>query len=333
MKLISILIPTFNPSKLIKNCIESIFNQKINHDLVEVILIDDNSSKKIYINSLRKKFKKLKYYKNSRNLGPGLSRNLGIKKSQGKYILFLDSDDFLKKNSLKKIINIINTENSDLIFFDFCIINKHKIEYYSNFYKFKFSNNKILKLLLSASADSSVIFSLYKKKFLIKNKIYFKTGLHEDILFMFKVFFFCKTKFYIKDYLYRKVNFQKSIINSISKKRISNYFSAFQELKQFARDNIRNDLNHKKLILSGESGYTYEMIYFVIKREKSIKRSINLLNFIYEKTNLLFNLENLYPKTYKDKFVSFYLSKFPQIKKKLDYHRFKRDILDLNEKT
>ena len=49
MKLISILIPTFNPSKLIENCIESIFNQKINHDLVEVILIDDNSSKKIYI--------------------------------------------------------------------------------------------------------------------------------------------------------------------------------------------------------------------------------------------------------------------------------------------
>ena len=332
MKLLSFVIPTYNPSKLLKSCIESIFNQKIDLELIEVILIDDNSVKKKYIQYIKRRFKKLKYFKNNKNLGPGLSRNVGIKKASGKYIFCLDSDDYIKKNSLNKIINHIKFKNSDVIFFDFCIIDENKKKYFSNFYKYKYSNKKMLNLLLSASADSSAIFGLYKKSFLVKNKILFKKGVHEDILFMFKIFFYCKSKYHIKDYIYRKNNYQKSIINNISKVRISNYLNAFQEIKYFSLKHRGNDSIQQNLILSGESGYTYEMIHFILRREKSLKRSIELLKFIYKKTNILFNLHNLYPKTYKDKFVYFFFHNFPQIKKKLDYNQFKRDILDLNEK-
>ena len=106
-------------------------------------------------------------------------------------------------------------------------------KYFSNFYKYKYSNKKMLNLLLSASADLQQ-FSDYIKKFFSKNKILFKKGLHEDILFMFKTFF-CKSKYHIKDYIYRKNNYQKSIINNISKVRISNYLNAFQEIKYFSK--------------------------------------------------------------------------------------------------
>ena len=74
------------------------------------------------------------------------------------------------------------------------------------------------------------------------------------------------------------------------------------------------------------------MINFVISRNISYEKSLFLLNFIYSQINLLFNLKNENTKTYKDKFVSFFLNNFPQIKKKLDYYRFKRDILQINEK-
>ncbi len=332
MTLLSIIIPAFKPTRLIRKCIKSIFEQNIDQNLIEVILIDDNSEQNSNIIFIKNKFKNIRYLKNNKNLGPGISRNIGIKKSRGKYVFFLDSDDFLKKNSLNKITDAIKTKRADVIFFDYCLINNKKKHYFSNYYKFKYSNSKILTLILSASADTSAIFSLYKKKFLIENKIYFKKGLHEDILFMFKIFFYSKSKFHINDYLYRKVNFDKSIVNTISTKRIIDYFNAFNQIKKFAGKNFDFQFNFEQKTLSGKFGYSYEMINFVISRNISYEKSLFLLNFIYSQINLLFNLKNENTKTYKDKFVSFFLNNFPQIKKKLDYYRFKRDILQINEK-
>lgn len=332
MILLSIIIPTFKPSRLIRKCIKSIFEQNVDQNLIEVILIDDNSGKNSNIIFIKNKFKNLRYLNNNKNLGPGISRNIGINKSKGKYLLFLDSDDFLKKNSISKVIDVVKKKKVDVIFFDYCLINNKKRHYFSNYYKFKYSNIKILTLLLSASADTSAIFSLYKKKFLTENKIYFKKGLHEDILFMFKVFFYSKSKFHINDYLYRKVNFEKSIVNTISTKRIIDYFSAFNQIKKFTENNIDFKFNYEKCILSGKFGYSYEMLNFIISRKISYKKSFFLLNFTYSQINLFFNLKNENTKTYKDKFVSFFLNNFPQIKKNLDYYRFKRDILQINEK-
>ena len=332
MILLSIIIPTFKPSQLIRKCIKSVYEQKLDQNLIEVILIDDNSGKNSNIIFIKNNFKNLRLLKNNKNLGPGISRNIGIRKSKGKYVLFLDSDDFLKKNSLSKIMDVVKSKNVDVIFFDYCLIKNHRRHYFSNYYKFKYSNNEMLTLLLSASADTSAIFSLYKKKLLTKNKIYFKKGLHEDILFMFKIFFYSKSKFHLNDYLYRKVNFEKSIVNTISTKRIIDYFKAFNDIKNFADKNIDFKLDFEKKILSGKFGYSYEMINFIISRKFSYKKSLFLLNFIYSHINLFFNLKNENTKTFKDRFVSFFLNNFPQIKKKLDYYRFKRDILLINEK-
>ncbi len=332
MTLLSIIIPTFKPSKLIRKCIKSVYEQKLDQNLIEVILIDDNSGKNSNIIFIKNNFKNLRLLKNNKNLGPGISRNIGIRKSRGKYVLFLDSDDFLKKNSLCKIIDVVKSKNVDVIFFDYCLINNHIRRYFSNHYKFKYSNNKMLTLLLSASADTSAIFSLYKKKLLTENKIYFKKGLHEDILFMFKIFFYSKSKFHINDYLYRKVNFEKSIVNTISTKRIIDYFKAFNDIKNFSKKNIDFKFDFDKKTLTGKFGYSYEMINFIISRKFSYKKSLFLLNFIHSQINLFFNLKNENTKTFKDRFVSFFLNNFPQIKKKLDYYRFKRDILQINEK-
>ena len=70
--------------------------------------------------------------------------------------------------------------------------------------------------------NNSVIYSIYKKKFLINNIIQFKSGYHEDILFFFKVFFTAKLKFIYNENLYIKYDTKNSIVNTFSLYHIKN---------------------------------------------------------------------------------------------------------------
>ena len=109
MKKISIIIPVYNVEQYIKNCLESVINQT--YDNWEIILIDDGStdnSKAIYENIAIKKFKQT-------NKGVSAARNLGIEKAQGDYIVFLDADDWIEKNFLERMLEVIENEDADIV--------------------------------------------------------------------------------------------------------------------------------------------------------------------------------------------------------------------------
>ena len=332
---ISIIIPTFNPSNLIYKCLLSVLNQSINKKYYEIILVDDNSKNNFY-----KKYKKIiknniTYIKNKSNKGPGISRNIGIAKSTGSHILFLDSDDFLKKNSLKKIFLSLNKKKVDVIFYNYCIQYKKSKKFFKT--KNKYINNKIknINLFLTASIDTSSIFSIYDKKFLLKNNIYFKSGLHEDIFFMFKIFYNLKTKAYINDYLYIKNNYKNSIINTISKRRINDYFEAHNQIQKFMlkEKNIVNRRSFDQKIYTGQSGYCYEMLYFVIANIRNHDDAIYLLNTIFKYSMKLFKVDKMPKNTYKDKVVKYFFENFRKVNKVLKYNEFKNFILELKLKN
>lgn len=124
--LISIIVPVYNSEKSIERCILSILNQKYSD--FELILVDDGSSdnSRLIIEKYTKIHKNVKYfYKN--NNGPSSARNIGILYSDGKYIMFVDSDDYLKDGTLQTISNNIEKNNYDMILFNYennknCII-------------------------------------------------------------------------------------------------------------------------------------------------------------------------------------------------------------------
>ena len=102
----SIIIPVYNAAKFIDKCIKSIFNQEF--DDVQVILINDCSTdgSREICNKYKKKYN-LNLIEHKHRLGVAISRNDGIKIAKGKYIIFLDSDDFLINNCLIKLKKII----------------------------------------------------------------------------------------------------------------------------------------------------------------------------------------------------------------------------------
>ena len=108
----SIIIPVFNSQKYLKKCLSSVIDQKF--DSYEILLIDDHSSdnsKRICKDFLIKNKNIIRFISNQKNLGVGKSRNLGLRISKGKYIIFLDSDDYLMDKSLINLKKNIERNN------------------------------------------------------------------------------------------------------------------------------------------------------------------------------------------------------------------------------
>lgn len=98
---VSIILPSYNSINYIEKAIKSVIDQTFKN--WELIIIDDCSKDgtKLLLKKKYSKIKKIKIIFNKKNLGPGLSRNKGLKFSKGKYVAFLDSDDVWKKNKIK----------------------------------------------------------------------------------------------------------------------------------------------------------------------------------------------------------------------------------------
>lgn len=100
---VSVVIPTHNRKKSVERLIRSIV--KSTYKNWEIIIIDDASNDGTY-NHLRSKFRnrKILVFKNKRNLFTGGTRNVGQKKSKGKYILFIDDDNVVDKNMIQEMV-------------------------------------------------------------------------------------------------------------------------------------------------------------------------------------------------------------------------------------
>ena len=115
MAKVSIIIPSYNSEKFISNCLDSIFSQT--HDDLEVILVDDCSTDHSYdvMRSYEKREpRRLKLVRNQENKGAGASRNVGLDIAEGKYIGFVDSDDYLELNAVKQMHDSLEKTGVDI---------------------------------------------------------------------------------------------------------------------------------------------------------------------------------------------------------------------------
>lgn len=125
--LVSVVIPYFKDEINIRKSVSSVLKQSYKN--IEIIIIDDENSNKSKTILSSFKSKKIKIYRTKKNLGAAGARNLGIKKSKGKFIAFLDSDDIWRKNKLYYQIKIMRKHRVDFCFTSYEAIKQNKIIY------------------------------------------------------------------------------------------------------------------------------------------------------------------------------------------------------------
>ena len=222
---ISIIIKSSNIEKYLKECIDSILNQKYNN--FELILINDGSTDNCEkICKRYSKDKRVKYYY-KKNGGLSDARNYGIKKATGDYIMFVDGDDFLKNElCLDKIVKKLLKENCDILQYKMAYFytNKNKIQEFDNFY-YNFSSDNLYSKLNELNKHGKMSISacdkIVKTSIIEKNKIYFENGLYsEDIDWSLHLYLYANSIEILDEtvYIYRQQRVG-SITTTKSKKR------------------------------------------------------------------------------------------------------------------
>ena len=128
--LVSIITPSFNSSKFIMECVNSVISQTFQN--WEMLIVDDcsNDNSREIISELSAKDERLKFIFLEENVGAAEARNVAIRQAKGKYIAFLDSDDIWKDNKLEKQIAFMNENDIEFSFTSYQPISEDgKIKY------------------------------------------------------------------------------------------------------------------------------------------------------------------------------------------------------------
>ena len=124
MILVTVIMPYFKKKSFFKEAYYSALNQNIKNLEIIVIYDDYEHSDISYIRKIIGSRKNTNLIINKKNVGVGISRNIGIKKAKGKYVAFLDCDDLWNKNKIRHQLNFMKKNNLDISYTSYSVIDK-----------------------------------------------------------------------------------------------------------------------------------------------------------------------------------------------------------------
>ena len=283
---LSIIVPIYNVEKYVHSCLESIFRQDMEDETFEVILVNDGTPDKSMemISDILEAHHNIMIIE-QQNQGLSLARNNGMQKATGEYLIFVDSDDMLIDNCLSPLLKKAIESKVDLLVADYCEIDKNGICYSNQHIDPAVIMNAIEKtgeesfLKDLSPYDCHVWHSIYRRKFILDNKIKFTPDIiYEDITFTHECYIKAKKclKLNCPMYLYRKGHAQ-SITSHFTKKSGLDYVTAIAKTWELT---YAKGLSHKVIFQLQENVFTCFsfMIYNVIHNIPKTNDKIDIIN-------------------------------------------------------
>ena len=173
---ISLIIPVYNSEKYLSKCLDSIINQTFSLKNIEVIIINDGSTDNSEKIIMRYEKKLNIIYKKQKNEGQSSARNKGIKLAKGKYLTFIDSDDYIDKKMLSIMYKEADNNNLDIITCDLAKVKGNSIIHIKD----RISNDETRNFILTKTGPCNM---LIKKEIIDKYNFKFPTNIkkYEDI--------------------------------------------------------------------------------------------------------------------------------------------------------
>lgn len=268
-RLVSIIVPVYNEEINLTATLESLVKQ--NYEKIEIVLVDDGStdSSLDICRSYGKNDKRIRIY-SQKNKGVSSARNYGIRKSKGEYIVFVDSDDILKKEAILDLMQIQKLEDSDIIMYESETFSEpDNIKFQNNNHKYaikRYTKKEFFREKLPCYVKSEKINALWSKMYkanLIKgNKIYFDESISiaEDLLFNFE--YLQKIQnivIYPKELYYYRVNQEDSL---------TTLFNPYKHEQLMYVNNLMKDISVKEKdehLISSINKIRIKNIYSVIR--------------------------------------------------------------------
>lgn len=259
---VSFIIPCYNVEKYVEKCVYSISEQTVKD--IEIILIDDGSPDKTgeILDRLSGTDSRIKVI-HQKNAGVSAARNTGLEVAVGKYIVFVDGDDYLASDFVEYMLQLTDMDNSDFVMSQNCFTKGADSQI----------SKDILRTLTPAQATALLISprvivgcwnKMFKKKFLDDNKLTFSTNLFygEGLNFITRASQLAKsvTVGERKVYYYRRNN----EISATTRFNIQKYHNGEVALNKISDELLVNDTEvllmvalHKSLFCLGAISQTY----------------------------------------------------------------------------
>ncbi|MEZ8358962.1 glycosyltransferase family 2 protein [Vibrio splendidus] len=236
----SVIIPVYNVESYLPSAIDSVVNQECFSE-IQVILVNDGSTD----NSINICLDYEARYPNivlfdKVNGGLSSARNVGIENSLGKYLVFLDSDDFLSPGCLDNIYTSISANgHSDIIMCKITRFSENKPDVNDNF---DYPNLTLSgrETLINVFKNSKTILwsacrSVYRRDFFFSNKFVFTENItSEDLdLIPFVILKAETVSFYNGDFYWYRVGRESSIVNTVDEKRFQDVLSILDKYNNF----------------------------------------------------------------------------------------------------
>ncbi|MBE6127673.1 MAG: glycosyltransferase family 2 protein [Erysipelotrichaceae bacterium] len=233
---VSIIVPVFNVKNYLERCLNSIKEQTYKN--IEVIVIDDGSNDGSDVICDRYAAEDARFHiYHQNNTGLSDARNSGLRHAAGKYVAFVDSDDWINKDMIEKLVKTAELQQYEIVCFDY-FVSYTDYERYAPRYKLDSIQNlqkeKALSLLISNKIESYICMKFYKRT--LFDEIRFPIGKkYEDIGTTYKLFMKADRIGYYPEAFYHYWQRDDSITH-LSKKTNLQYLCDTQDIFEFKKD-------------------------------------------------------------------------------------------------
>jgi glycosyltransferase involved in cell wall biosynthesis len=248
---VSIVVPIYNAYKYMSICLDSIVSQTYKN--IEIIIVDDKSSDKAMtlLKKYKSRYKNIKIISLKKNAGVSHARNVGINASTGDYIFFIDSDDFIEKDAICKMVNLASKYDAD-------VVDTERLLWYQRKSKIlTFTEQKRLKEdliignihndLRSITYPRYVTGKLYKRSVINDTKFDENIRCYEDTLFNHQIKANFSKYVYAKGIFYHYLQRPSSLINTINVNHMD-YLYAGKKIKASYESHKYYNLDIKKIV-------------------------------------------------------------------------------------
>ena len=272
--MVSVIIPLYNNEEYIDACLQSVVNQSYKD--IEIIIVNDGS-KDNSLNIVEKYADRDNRIKiiSKENGGRSSARNTGLKYSIGEFLMFVDADDELEKDSIKKLYDAINKYNSDISVGAISVKYDTHLELKNNdswYFSIRYSGFYDVTDKLIEDINCSTCGKIFRRSIIDKNNLQFPDGInYEDAYWHWVYITSCRNISCIKDVVYKYYRRKNSIMSLLFDKKEKNaidHIYIVEKIYEFWNNN-NNLEKHKNTALSLLETY----FWLSIKYSESYKRA------------------------------------------------------------